>query len=374
MAYRRGGSGGRRAAPAPAHEEQSTSAFLSQVMGAGLGSPPEKRAREEPPPKPAAARAAPKAATAATKRRRVARGLELPRKFQELAQMFDAIATVADLRARRGEPPLFTAIVAAAANIYGRTGDARADTLASRELGKRINGDHIRQMQVVAEDMIRFVERGRNSTVEVLQPIAEGQPRMNPIALQSRRSRHFRKKLLRITRRHYHRFLEQLPPDARPDHTAATATAWDARFKVDEWVPDIVLPGAAAPAAAAAAPAAPAQSAAASSTPATAAPKAKLAAGSADLVTPDPIDMRCAKGDAVEVQYAATWYPAVVRELQAPRVNGPPPRVLVHVHGWDAASDAWEPLASDKLRKQQAGAKAEVRSRHNRPDPRHREL
>ena len=365
MAYRRGGGGGggRRAAPAPAHEEQSTSAFLSQVMGAGLGSPPEKRAREEPPPKPAAARAAPKAATAATKRRRVARGLELPRKFQELAQMFDAIATVADLRARRGEPPLFTAIVAAAANIYGRTGDARADTLASRELGKRINGDHIRQMQVVAEDMIRFIERGRNSTVEVLQPIAEGQPRMNPIALQSRRSRHFRKKLLRITRRHYHRFLEQLPPDARPDHTAATATAWDARFKVDEWVPDIVLPGATAPAAAAAAPAAPAQSAAASSTPATAAPKAKLAAGSADLVTPDPIDMRCAKGDAVEVQYAATWYPAVVRELQAPRVNGPPPRVLVHVHGWDAASDAWEPLASDKLRKQQAGAKAEVRSR-----------
>ena len=110
--------------------------------------------------------------------------------------------------------------------------------------------------------------------------------------------------------------------------------------------------------------------AAASSTPATAAPKAKLAAGSADLVTPDPIDMRCAKGDAVEVQYAAMWYPAVVRELQAPRVNGPPPRVLVHVHGWDAASDAWEPLASDKLRKQQAGAKAEVRSRQTaRPTP-----
>ena len=42
----------------------------------------------------------------APKRRRVGQGLVLARKFNELARMFDAVTTVADLRMRRGEPPV----------------------------------------------------------------------------------------------------------------------------------------------------------------------------------------------------------------------------------------------------------------------------
>ena len=48
-----------------------------------------------------------------------------------------------------------------------------------------------------------------------------------------------------------------------------------------------------------------------------------------ELVTPDPVDIRCETGDAIEVQYGSSWYPAVVREMQGARGTGAPPRKLV---------------------------------------------
>lgn len=378
------------------------------------------------------------------KRRRVEQsqgGLVLPRKFTELAQMFDAVTKVADLRLRRGEPPLFSAIVAAAAGVYGKTAD-------DADLGKTIGVEHVQQMQKIANDMIRYVDRGRSSTIEVLRPANESSHRMNPMALQSRRSREFRKRLLRITRRYYQRFLNGLPTDQRPDHDAASAVNWDPRFNPNS-IPDIPLPGAPAtrPASAAAAAAAAREGyhegnnwetqvahadkvanrlpgavvrsldaggagtvrAAAAGVggdpgdppPPPASRNAPVAAPTSaaaticgvstpELVTPDPVDIRCETGDAIEVQYGSAWYPAVVQEMQGARGSGAPPRKLltvslarlpssasraaskpcrltsersaraefsglkVHVHGWDAATDAWEPLASTRLRQKQA--------------------
>lgn len=263
----------------------------------------------------------------APKRRRVGQGLVLARKFNELARMFDAVTTVADLRMRRGEPPLFSAIVTAAANVYGKTAD-------DADGGKNINADHVRQMEKMASDMIRFVDRGRSSTIEVIRPANEGPQRMNPMALQSRRSREFRKRLVRVTRRHYQRFLNRLPPEQRPDHDAASAVTWDPRFDPNS-IPDIPLAGSSAPAAAApaaAAPPAPAAPAAAAARGATIATSGGVAAvascadSTPGLVTPDPVDIRCTTGDTVEVQYGSIWYPAVVREMQGARGSGAPPR------------------------------------------------
>ncbi len=344
-----------------------------------------------------AARGARGGEDAVPKRRRVEQkqgGLVLPRKFTELAQMFDAVTKVADLRLRRGEPPLFSAIVAAAAGMYGKTAD-------DADLGKAVGVEHVQQMQKIANDMIRYVDRGRSSTIEVLRPANESSNRMNPMALQSRRSREFRKRLLRITRRYYQRFLNGLPPDQRPDHDAASAVKWDPRFNPNS-IPDIPLPSAPATRTAPAAAAATAATVAPPPPPAArSAPRAAPTAAAAttcgvstpELVTPEPVDIRCETGDAVEVQYGSAWYPAVVSEMQGARGSGAPPRKLpckvsfarssssaqcralppctcwfasehsacaelsglkVHVHGWDAETDAWEPLASTRLRRQQA--------------------
>ena len=251
-------------------------------------------------------------------------GLVLPRKFTELAEMFDAVTKVADLRMRRGEAPLFSAIVAAAAGVYGKTSN-------DADLGKNIGVEHVRQMQKIADDMIRYVERGRSSTIEVLRPANEGPHRMNPIAMQSRRSRDFRKRLLRVTRRYYQRFLNKLPTEQRPDHDAGSAVKWDPRFDPNT-IPDIPLAGAPAAArapAAAAATAAPPPPPAARRiprpTPSAVAP-AVCGVGTPELVTPEPVDIRCTTGDVVEVQYGSTWYPAVVREMQGARGSGAPPR------------------------------------------------
>ena len=257
----------------------------------------------------------------APKRRRVSQGLVLPRKFVELSSMFDAVATVADLRMRRGEPPLFTKIVAAAANVYGKTAN-------DADFGKNITGDHIRQMQKVASDMIRFVPSagGRSSSIEVLRPLTDGPQRMNPMAMQSRRSREFRKRLLRITRRHYQRFLNGLPTDKRPDHDSASAVFWDPRFNPDS-IPDVPLAGAPAAAPAAAArTAVPPSPAAARLTPVPTPATVSCSVGTPELVTPEPMDIRCTAGDAIEVQYGPTWYPAVVSEMQGSHMLGHPPR------------------------------------------------
>eukprot|EP01043_Picozoa_sp_COSAG02_P049066 COSAG02_NODE_4892_length_4859_cov_1.859874_3_plen_362_part_00 len=328
----------RKRAATPPVSDDNPQLFFSTLSKAGEIAqkkpvPPLPSASTGGPAQASNARVAREGGDTAPKRRRVEQshgGLVLPRKFTDLAQMFDAVTKVADLRLRRGEPPLFSAIVAAAAGVYGKTAD-------DVDLGKTIGVEHVQQMQKIANDMIRYVDRGRGSTIEVLRPANESSRRMNPMALQSRRSREFRKRLLRVTRRYYQRFLNGLPTDQRPDHDAASAVTWDPRFNPNS-IPDIPLPAATRPAPAAAAAAA----ATTDPPPPPAARNAPVAAPIAvatttcgvstpELVTPDPVDIRCETGDAVEVQYGSAWYPAVVKEMQGARGSGAPPRKLPHV-------------------------------------------
>ena len=321
----------------PPVSDDNPQLFFSALVDASASSNAQSRADHAPQghPRTANGRALDagrdSGSSAAQKRRRLTEeeGLVLPQKFTALCAMFDAVTKVADLRLRRGEPPLFSAIAAAAAGLYGKTSD-------DADLGKNIGVEHIRQMQKIAPDMIRYVERnGRSSTIEVLR--SEGSHRMNPMALQSRRSREFRKRLLRITRRYYQRWLTGLPPEQRPDHDAATTVKWDPRFRPDT-IPDIPLPG--APGARLAVSASSSSSSSSSSSaaatararpPAAAARVAPVSCGvsTPELVTPDPVDIRCETGDAIEVQYGSSWYPAVVREMQGARGTGAPPRKLV---------------------------------------------
>ena len=126
----------------------------------------------------------------------------MPAKYELLARMFEAVDRVANLRMRRGQPLIFTAVAAAAAGICGRT----------------ITPTHVQQMQAVAGDLIKFVYNGKKSSIDVFHGRRnEAAERLSPKALEKQRAAEFRKRLFGLTCDAYQRFIDALPAASRPD-------------------------------------------------------------------------------------------------------------------------------------------------------------
>jgi hypothetical protein len=219
--------------------------------------------------------------------------LALPRKYAQLAHMFEVVDRVAGLRMRRGQPLLFTAVTAAAVRLCDQT----------------ISPLHVQQMQTVAGGLIQFLGTGLQSTIDTRCGRQDGEDgQLNLKKLEKKRSRIFRDKLLAFTRAAYQKFIDELPPNSRPNHTALTATAWDGRFNLES-VPDISGThdrGGKRP-----------RPENRSVSPDESLPTKKYRPQAA---APAPQELLYAMGDAVEVDYGGAWYPAEVCAVEhAPR-------------------------------------------------------
>lgn len=244
-------------------------------------------------PAPAAKRAA------AGPTHAVAGPLALPAKYALLAEMFEAVDRVANLRVRRGQLLLFPAVAAAAAGICGHT----------------ITPEHVQQMQAVAGDLIQLVSNGLSTSIDAFHGRRDTEAeRLSPKALEKQRSAEFRKRLLALTRRAYQRFIDALPAASRPKHTAMTASDWDRRFVLDS-VPDIDVD------AHRATKAKPNMRQLETESVLERPTKKRQIAGPEAL----PNALTCSVGDAVEVEYGGRWFPAEVCEVE----GGPRPRQII---------------------------------------------
>jgi hypothetical protein len=283
------GRGDERKMPAPA--QQAPSSFLAALCSAAPGAgaadsrtPSQGRQQQHAP-------------------RHKVRGMTLPPKYAALASMFDAIVRVATLRLRRGQAMLFAAVSAAAGGICHST----------------ITPKHVQQMQAVAGDLIQFVNKGATSTIEL--PVALDQHRSAKMR-EKKWSQAFRDQLLLRTRDAYQKFLDSLPANSRPAHTARDAKAWHKRFSLDNDVPDIELPISEDrhPASSKRALTAGAEGSGTSG--------AKRAAKRPRSEVAVPTSFQFTTGDAVEVVYGGVWYPAEVCAVERgprPRASAPPP-------------------------------------------------